>query len=77
MSQPRPLFNRLSQDAPRIPRLGLGLMGMSLMYGPTTSDSERFAVLDRALDLGANHWDSAEYVFLSLYAFRQKHTDIR
>ncbi|CAG9954630.1 unnamed protein product [Clonostachys rosea f. rosea IK726] len=60
MSQPRPLFNRLSQDAPRIPRLGLGLMGMSLMYGPTTSDSERFAVLDRALDLGANHWDSAD-----------------
>ncbi|KAK7229842.1 hypothetical protein V2G26_002012 [Clonostachys chloroleuca] len=60
MSQQRNLFNRLSQDAPRIPRLGLGLMGMSLMYGPTASDSERFAVLDRALELGANHWDSAD-----------------
>jgi aryl-alcohol dehydrogenase-like predicted oxidoreductase len=43
-----------------VPALGLGLMGMSTFYGTPPSDEERFAVLDRALELGATNWDSSE-----------------
>jgi aryl-alcohol dehydrogenase-like predicted oxidoreductase len=51
---------QLGRDGPFIPAIGLGLMGMSMFYGTPPSDEERFKVLDRALELGATHWDSAE-----------------
>jgi len=51
---------QLGQKGPLIPALGLGLMGMSICYGNPPSDEERFAVLDRAVDIGATNWDSAE-----------------
>jgi aryl-alcohol dehydrogenase-like predicted oxidoreductase len=51
---------RLGRDGPLIPALGLGLMGMSVFYGLQPSDAECFAVLDRALELGATHWDCSE-----------------
>lgn len=56
-----PLRN-LGRDGPSVPALGFGLMGMSIAYGTIPSDAERFAVLDRAVELGATHWDTAEYV---------------
>jgi aryl-alcohol dehydrogenase-like predicted oxidoreductase len=39
--------------------LGLGCMGMSWAYGPG-DETESLAVLDRALELGVNHWDTAD-----------------
>jgi aryl-alcohol dehydrogenase-like predicted oxidoreductase len=35
-------------------------MGMSAVYGTPPSDDDRFAVLDRAVEIGATNWDSAE-----------------
>lgn len=39
--------------------IGLGCMGMSWAYG-TPNDEESLKVLDRALELGVNHWDTAD-----------------
>lgn len=39
--------------------IGLGCMGMSWAYG-TPNDEESLRVLDRALELGVNHWDTAD-----------------
>lgn len=60
MSNTNTPLRRLGQQGPLIPSLGLGLMGMSFLYGKVPSDSERFAVLDRAVELGATYWDSSE-----------------
>ena len=38
---------------------GLGCMGMSQSYGPT-DDNESLRVLDRAIELGCNFWDTAD-----------------
>lgn len=44
-----------------VPALGLGLMGMSHgTYGTIPSDDERFALLDRAVELGETFWDTSE-----------------
>jgi len=39
--------------------LGLGCMGMSQSYGPS-DDNESLRVLDRAIELGCNFWDTAD-----------------
>ncbi len=39
--------------------LGLGCMGMSQSYGPA-DDNESLRVLDRAIELGCNFWDTAD-----------------
>ena len=39
--------------------IGLGCMGMSQSYGPW-DDTESLRVLDRAIDLGCNFWDTAD-----------------
>jgi len=39
--------------------IGLGCMGMSHAYG-TPDDQESIRVLNRALELGVNHWDTAD-----------------
>ncbi|KAL8979362.1 MAG: hypothetical protein Q9205_005290, partial [Flavoplaca limonia] len=49
----------LGRNGPQIPALGFGLMGLSSFYGVPTPDAERFALLDRAHELGCVHWDSA------------------
>lgn len=39
--------------------IGLGCMGMSFAYGPADR-GESLQVLERALQLGVNHWDTAD-----------------
>ena len=39
--------------------IGLGCMGMSPVYGPV-DDDESLRVLDRAIELGCNFWDTAD-----------------
>jgi aryl-alcohol dehydrogenase-like predicted oxidoreductase len=39
--------------------VGLGCMGMSQSYGPA-NDDESLRVLDRAIELGCNFWDTAD-----------------
>lgn len=40
--------------------IGLGCMGMSWAYGGGATEEDAHAVLNRALDLGVNHWDTAD-----------------
>lgn len=40
--------------------IGLGCMGMSWAYGAGISDEEANTLLHRALELGVNHWDTAD-----------------
>ena len=55
--------HKLGKNGPSVPALGLGLMGLSFeSYGSISSDEERFEFLDRAYELGARNWDTAEYV---------------
>ena len=51
---------KLGKNGPEVVALGLGLMGISAFYGAPEPDSERLAFLDRALELGATNWDSAD-----------------
>jgi aryl-alcohol dehydrogenase-like predicted oxidoreductase len=53
----------LGRNGPLVPGLGFGLISLSYpTYGTLPPDEERFAVLDRAFELGATFWDTAEYV---------------
>lgn len=53
--------HRLGRNGPSVPALGFGLMGMSYVsYGTPLSEEEQFAILDRAVELGATFWDTAE-----------------
>lgn len=59
-SNPVPL-HQLGKDGPSVPAMGFGLMGMSYdSYGSYPSDEERFAILDRAVELGETFWDTSE-----------------
>ncbi|CAO2658756.1 Nn.00g064790.m01.CDS01 [Neocucurbitaria sp. VM-36] len=51
---------QLGRDGPSVNRLGFGLMGLSVFYGPAKPDSERLALLDRAHKLGERFWDSSD-----------------
>lgn len=51
----------LGKNGPLVAQLGYGLMGLSYeSYGSVASDEERFKLLDRAYELGATNWDTAE-----------------
>src|SRR5262245_58022652 len=43
----------------RVPAIGLGCMGMSFAYGQA-DPAESVRTLERALELGIDHWDTAE-----------------
>lgn len=51
---------KLGKNGPEITALGLGLMGLSSFYGAPKPDAERLALLDKAYELGARNWDSAD-----------------
>ncbi|KAG5785022.1 hypothetical protein H9Q73_001291 [Fusarium xylarioides] len=53
-------LRQLTKNGPKIPSIGLGLMGISVGYGAATSDEERFKLLDRAWELGCTNWDTAD-----------------
>lgn len=54
-------LSKLDGSKVQIPHLGFGLMGLSRTdYGPIPNDEDRFAILDRAHELGCTHWDSSE-----------------
>jgi aryl-alcohol dehydrogenase-like predicted oxidoreductase len=50
---------KLGRQGLEVSKLGLGCMGMSWAYGPS-DEAESLRVLDRALELGVNFWDTAE-----------------
>ncbi|OJD33538.1 aldo keto reductase [Diplodia corticola] len=51
---------QLGKDGPQVTALGLGLMGLSMAYGPPKPDAERMAFLDKAYELGERNWDTAD-----------------
>ncbi|KAI4730189.1 aldo/keto reductase [Aureobasidium sp. EXF-10728] len=54
-------FRKLGSDGPEVPVLGYGMMGLSQpVYGSVPSEQDKFAMLDRAYELGARHWDSSD-----------------
>lgn len=53
-------YRQLGKNGPQVSALGFGAMGLSIGYGATESDEERFKVLDRAYELGQTFWDSAD-----------------
>ncbi|KAI0385617.1 Aldo/keto reductase-like protein [Hypomontagnella monticulosa] len=60
MAPPKKLTTaQLGKSGPQLPRLGFGLMGLSVGFSVVAPDEERFAVLDRAWELGEVFWDTA------------------
>ncbi|CRG84802.1 hypothetical protein PISL3812_01997 [Talaromyces islandicus] len=54
-------LHQLGKNGPLVPSLGFGLMGMSSNhYGAYPGDEERFALLDRAVEIGATFWDTSD-----------------
>ncbi|CAM5555093.1 aldo/keto reductase [Streptomyces abikoensis] len=51
---------RLGTGGPEVGAQGLGCMGMSFAYGPTTDEAEARATLERALELGVTLFDTAD-----------------
>ena len=51
---------RLGTNGPEIPRLGLGLMVTSGIYGTPAPDADRFAFLDAAFKMGETFWDTGK-----------------
>ncbi|KAG5806317.1 hypothetical protein H9Q74_012681 [Fusarium xylarioides] len=50
----------LGRNGPHVPRIGLGLMGISAFYGPVKPEAERMALLDKAYELGETFWNTAD-----------------
>ncbi len=51
---------KLGTGGPEVGVQGLGCMGMSFAYGPTTDEAEARATLERALELGVTLFDTAD-----------------
>ncbi|KAK3377346.1 Aldo/keto reductase-like protein [Lasiosphaeria ovina] len=52
---------KLGKTNREIPKLGFGMMGLSLAYGSVGTMEDRLAVLDRAWELGSTNWDSSDF----------------
>lgn len=50
----------IGKDGPAVNAIGLGCMGMSFAYGPAIPDADAVKLLHAALDLGVDHFDTAE-----------------
>ncbi|HLK39790.1 MAG TPA: aldo/keto reductase [Polyangiaceae bacterium] len=55
MTPPASLYKRLGRTALKVSRLCLGTMN----FGPHTTEADSFRIMDRALDLGLNFFDTA------------------
>ncbi len=53
-------LRQLGNIGPKVPRLGLGLMGVSGIYGMPAPDDERLAFLDEAYKMGETFWDTGK-----------------
>jgi len=53
-------YRKLGNTGIKLSAIGLGCMGMSHAYG-TGNDEDSISVLHRALDLGINFWDTADF----------------
>lgn len=51
----------LGRNGPLVPRLGLGLMGLSGQYGYSASESARLRFLDESYVRGQFFWDTGQY----------------
>jgi aryl-alcohol dehydrogenase-like predicted oxidoreductase len=51
---------QLGKSGPHVSAIGFGTMGLSASYGKVEENEARFAVLDRALELGTTFWDSSD-----------------
>src|SRR5688572_11729990 len=49
-------YTKLGRSALKVSRLCLGTMN----FGPHTSEADSFAIMDRALELGINFFDTAD-----------------
>jgi len=50
----------LGRGGPKLNPIGLGCMGLSAFYGPPTPEAEAIALLHEAIELGVDHFDTAE-----------------
>ncbi|KAK7926783.1 hypothetical protein PG985_003781 [Apiospora marii] len=58
---PEPIIRTLGKNGPKVPALGFGLMLIGApAYGAVPNDKDRFAILDKALELGATFWDTSD-----------------
>ena len=48
-------YTNLGRTGLKVSRLCLGTMN----FGPRTTETDSYAIMDRALDLGMNFWDTA------------------
>ena len=55
-----PPTRQLGAHGPQVSAIGFGVMSLSMAYGPAPPDDERFALLDRAYELGQKFWDTAD-----------------
>jgi aryl-alcohol dehydrogenase-like predicted oxidoreductase len=53
-------IHSLGRNGPKVPAMGYGAMGIAGTYGPAYPDADRFAILDRCLELGCTFWDTAD-----------------
>jgi aryl-alcohol dehydrogenase-like predicted oxidoreductase len=51
---------KLGNSGLEVSALGLGCMGLSFGYGPATNETEAIALIQRAVALGVNFFDTAE-----------------
>jgi hypothetical protein len=49
---------QLGKNGPQVASIGLGLMGLSVGYGPALPDEERLKFLDAAYEKGEWFWDT-------------------